>query len=247
MSKVFHVCSRSRVLTSRPCSAISSCMEGCFMSLMNSCLSSVPLSSRSALSNWSQRKPAKPFTRASWSVASSLCLVFVLDNIVSDATAVSKLRSVHETKVMKATKKNRHRTLVFIRGAAMFAQLSTVVSWNSVNSDVGMLRNRDCACSEALDPALASSRPFGPTMRVKAMLSTKQSMTMLARIHAKVLDMRPSRATKSLSLRFIRTRRYMRKSRVRVMNLTWLDWTAAKPIEQQTTKSRRPTARTAMS
>mmetsp|Transcript_14666 Transcript_14666/g.42202 ORF Transcript_14666/g.42202 Transcript_14666/m.42202 type:complete len:219 (+) Transcript_14666:583-1239(+) len=218
---------------------------------MNSSLSNVPLSSLSAFKNSAQRNSVKPWRRTSAKAASSVCLDFVVDKSVSDATAVNKLIIVHETNVMKATKKKRQSTLNWIIGVAISAQLSTVVSWNNVNSDVGMFANNARTSSAGPDCSLSSRRPLGPTSRVMTMLSTKQNMKILVRMNPNVPNMRQSKSTKALSLSLSRARRYMRRSRV-----SFRARTCAVPVEcvpdlpwpqQHTARSKTPRINTTKS
>mmetsp|Transcript_24170 Transcript_24170/g.60378 ORF Transcript_24170/g.60378 Transcript_24170/m.60378 type:complete len:299 (-) Transcript_24170:463-1359(-) len=137
-SSVSHACIKSSGDTGVEDWLILLITSSLWISVSNSSLSRRPFPSASACTNASRRKAKKAF-------CSSACAFFMASSrpmapstTFSEATAVKMEIMVQEATQMKMTKKPCQRTSKVMTGWAMSIQLSSVVTWNKENIEVGM-------------------------------------------------------------------------------------------------------------
>mmetsp|Transcript_47696 Transcript_47696/g.94407 ORF Transcript_47696/g.94407 Transcript_47696/m.94407 type:complete len:413 (-) Transcript_47696:37-1275(-) len=200
-----------------PSSFILLCTKSSLIIESNSFRSRLLFPSMSASLKHSLRNSTNASYFRSCSFASDSLRSTVARIMLLEATAVKTERTVHAARPMKRTKNNRHQGLISTRGRAMSSQLSMVISWNKVKTDVGTSRKRSRADGDAGSPPGNRSSPSStprPNNRVKVMPSVSINMTTKTINHMEVMSMPRKAVMKAIRRGKSLNTRSSRKSRV---------------------------------
>mmetsp|Transcript_106622 Transcript_106622/g.296704 ORF Transcript_106622/g.296704 Transcript_106622/m.296704 type:complete len:294 (-) Transcript_106622:416-1297(-) len=234
MSSMSHALNSSSCVKWMPKSFICLCTKSFCMRSENSFLSRRPFPSTSASRNDSCRNPKNCLCFCS---CSRNCISFrseVASIMLVEATAVSTEIIVHDAKEMKKTKNNRHQGLISTKGMAMWSQLSVVVNWNNVKSEVGtswkkivtFFKASPCSCSKYSRSPRASPCP---SRCVSIMAKQRMKRKSTEKIQMKWPNMFHSAVTKPCSLWNILKTRSSRRSRINRRNLSKDEWEPLEP------------------